>query len=211
MITSHPNFYQALQNDPVTLGAVSRILHPGSMRTISRPAPPSVIPISAPPHIHISHNHHDDCGCKKKGPKSLADFMVNVPCPKTTEKPPRKVVVKVPCPTTEKPCTCQCCPCNPCKKKKPKKESCSSESKESIEVKTYVPKKHNEVRHPYHIHRIHVEKASEEVKPVKRVYTPKSKSSEETKQRPAKKHNNWHARKIAAYHKHPQVHSDSDE
>lgn len=189
MLSSHPSFHQA---------------RPSPSTTILRPSP-SIIPISVPSRIH----HDDDCGCKKKGYKSLADFMVNVPCPKTTEKPPRKVIVKVPCPTTEKPCTCQCCPCNPCKKKKPKKESCSSESKESIEVKTYVPKRHNEVRHPYQIQRVHVENSSEEVKPAKRVQSPKS--SEEIKPRPGRKHSQWNAQKVVAYNKHSRSRSDSNE
>lgn len=151
MLQNHPSFYRLQEN---------------------------ILPV-APSHsrIVIDHsNSHEKCGCKKKEKSSLADFMVNVPCPKTTTKAPRKVVVKVPCPTTEKPskaekCACKCCPCNPCenkKKKKPtKKESCSSESKEEVKtiVRSYKPspkKSHNEVRHPYHVHRIHLEKSSEE-------------------------------------------------
>lgn len=210
LLSSNPNLFRALQTEPHALGAIARVSHP-EVGLINRVPARSVATISAPPHIHINHHHGDDCGCKKKGQKSLADFMVNVPCPKTTEKPPRKVVVKVPCPTTEKPCNCQCCPCNPCKKnKKPKKLSCSSESKESMEVKTYIPKKHNEVRHPYQIHRVHVENGSEEK--AKRVYT--SNSSEETKPRPGKKHSQWHSHKTFAHyqiHKHPHLNSDSNE
>lgn len=52
---------------------------------------------------------------KPCGKESVAEFMVNVPCPTSTPKPVREIVVKVPCPTTtEKPCACQCCPCSPC-------------------------------------------------------------------------------------------------
>lgn len=61
---------------------------------------------------------------KPCGKESVAEFMVNVPCPTSTPKPVREIVVKVPCPTTtEKPCQCQCCPCSPCdkKQKKPRK------------------------------------------------------------------------------------------
>lgn len=73
---------------------------------------------------------------KPCGKESVAEFMVNVPCPTPTPKPVREIVVKVPCPTTtEKPCQCQCCPCSPCpkKQKKPRKAEViyvSSEEKE---------------------------------------------------------------------------------
>lgn len=226
MISSHPAIYRALQNDPLILAAISRLTHPGSalggaLNQLTMPRPPPAAPraspvaISAMPHIQIAQNgHSSDCGCKKpKGPKALADFMVNVPCPKPTEKPPRKVVVKLPCPTTKKPCTCQCCPCNPCKSK-PKKESCSSESNESVEVKTYTPKKHNEVRHPYHVHRVHVSKSSEEVKVTKPKYSTVrvAESSEETKPRPAKKQVSLHAhRRPAHYRVQANSHSNSSE
>lgn len=173
MIQSHPNLYRMLQNDPTLLNAVSRFTHPGAAL-----AEKIHYPVAPPARVVIDHtHHHDNCGCKKdkKEKGSIADFMVNVPCPKSTTKAPkvRKVVVKVPCPTTEKSqeCSCQCCPCNPCdnkkQKKKPKKESCSSEeSKEHVKtiVRSYEPpkKQHNEVRHPYHIHRINLAKSSEE-------------------------------------------------
>jgi hypothetical protein len=115
------------------------------------------------PHRHgssgpVHHQHKPDCDC---GPNKLAEFDVNIPCPKSTPKPKpiREIIVKVPCPTTKKPeCECQCCPCNPCKNKptkrpkpsrttrkrsttkrpkptrttKPPKESCSSESSEVV-------------------------------------------------------------------------------
>jgi len=105
-----------------------------------------------------------NCDCKKKQ-KSIAEFMVNVPCPTTTEKPAKKIVVKVPCPTfatttTEKPCSCQCCSCNsaPSKPEKHHKKAKKdyenvhhSESEESREIKTVfkayeVPRKSNSVR-----------------------------------------------------------------
>ncbi|CAO1304614.1 unnamed protein product [Diamesa serratosioi] len=86
---------------------------------------------------------------KPCGKESVAEFMVNVPCPTSTQKPVREIVVKVPCPTTtEKPCQCQCCPCSPCtkKQKKPKKAEViyvSSEEEEPCKLpKSYKkPKK----------------------------------------------------------------------
>lgn len=178
------------------LGAVSS--YDGSKSgsgAISVPSPS--ISILPSPHIQINRYTGDDSRTNK-GPKSLADFLVHVPFPKTTEKPPRKVVIKVPCPTTttttESPCNCQCCSCNPCeKKKKPKKES------DSVLVKTYAPKRHNEVRHPCQVHRVDVEKSSEEFA--------SSQSSEEMQSRQVKKYQ-WRAHKITV---HPREHSDSDE
>lgn len=104
---------------------------------------------------------------------SLADFLVNVPCPTTTttQKPIRQIVVKVPCPTTTpKPvCECKCCPCNPCPTLKPKpskpskiatkcpeKESSEESREESVETKTIyksydpVMKKYVNAKRSYH-------------------------------------------------------------
>lgn len=79
------------------------------------PAAPAQNPLS---NILYHHRQQDPCG-----PNKLAEFVVNVPCPKPTQKPPREIVVKLPCPTTKKPeqnqCNCNCCPCNPCQKQKP--------------------------------------------------------------------------------------------
>jgi hypothetical protein len=122
------------------------------------------------PHRHgdspVNHYHSrpptkPECNC---GPNKLAEFDVNIPCPKPTPKPKpiREIIVKVPCPTTKKPeCPCNPCPCKnkPTKPKpkpsrtttrrrttskrpkptKPPKESCSeeeskSESSESAEI-----------------------------------------------------------------------------
>lgn len=86
-----------------------------------------------------------DCDPKKK---SLAEFLVNVPCPTTTPKPIKQIVVRVPCPTTtQKPCQCQCCPCNPCKPskapkvvKKARKESSEEDSHEQKTIyRSYDP------------------------------------------------------------------------
>ncbi|KAG5674827.1 hypothetical protein PVAND_004773 [Polypedilum vanderplanki] len=97
----------------------------------------------------LSSNSHENCDCCKKKPKSLAEFLVNVPCPTTTEKPPKKIIVKVPCPTTttttEKPCQCQCCPCNPCpkqeKKQKVHKPYVSEESHETVYKSYHIPRR----------------------------------------------------------------------
>ena len=134
-----------------------------------QPAAPAPVVSSAPAQIPtitqvLTPAEGCNCDCKKKQ-KSLAEFMVNVPCPTTTEKPPKKIVVRVPCPTTttttEKPCNCQCCSCNSApapdkpekKAKKPKdcEENVQSESEESREIKTVfkayeAPKKSNSVR-----------------------------------------------------------------
>lgn len=138
------------------------------------PATPIVAPATVPAHQpqHVQNpsvtqiftpTQGCNCDCKKKQ-KSIAEFMVNVPCPTTTEKPAKKIVVKVPCPTyatTEKPCSCQCCSCNsaPSKPEKQHKKAKNhyienvhhSESEESREIKTVfkayeVPRKSNSVR-----------------------------------------------------------------
>lgn len=84
----------------------------------------------APSHGRPSWEHPTQCGPQQKN--SIAEFMVNLPCKKTTQKPPRQIVVKVPCPKTvsDKPCACKCCPCNPCpsKKKSHKAESHSNKA-----------------------------------------------------------------------------------
>lgn len=70
-------------------------------------------PVASPVSNFIYQHKRDPCG-----PNKVAEFLVNVPCPKPTQKPPREIVVKLPCPTTKKPhqpeCGCNCCPCNPC-------------------------------------------------------------------------------------------------
>lgn len=130
--------------------------HPHAHGVGTAPAPHN--PPAAPTITQILASHPPNCECRKKH-HSLAEFEVNVPCPTTTQKPPKKIIVRVPCPTTsttttEKPCACQCCPCNPCQKPqkphkphkptKPSKHSCSEESHEyKTIVKTYeVPKPH---------------------------------------------------------------------
>lgn len=98
----------------------------------------ATISISPPRPAPCSCNQPAPCNCKKPAPceQNLGEFVVNVPCPPTTEKPIREIIVKVPRPTTKKPCECKCCPCNPCKSSKKKvvmKES--SDESESHEVK----------------------------------------------------------------------------
>lgn len=173
LLAASQNTVRPPSRDHPSIEDISKLLRPGLTL-------PSAITINTPSQIKV-RPHDKDCGCNRKGSKSIADFMVNVPCPKPTEKPPRKVVVKLPCPATEKPYDCQCCRSKPCKKRKPKKESSSSESKESIELKTITPKRHNQVRP-----QAHYSESSEEIKfhkisprmPQRKVVTYHSNSSE---------------------------------
>lgn len=146
------------------------------------PSAPSPAPQVLPGSYHLPAHHQQQiifqeprktskaslCGTHEN---SLADFLVNVPCPTTTTtpKPIRQIVVKVPCPTTtSKPeCQCQCCPCNPCPSLKPKpskpskpsrttkkcirKESSESRSEETI-YKSYDPvmKKYVNTKKTFH-------------------------------------------------------------
>lgn len=156
LLGAHPNANQKVRipcNFPGLPSLPSLPSVPSVPCLPSLPSLPSLPQIPIEPLSRHHHHHHPShpkpCNC---GPNKLAEFNVNVPCPKPTVKPKpiREIVVKVPCPTTKKPdCDCQCCPCNPCTPKptkppKPSKttskrppkpsKSCSEESSESHEV-----------------------------------------------------------------------------
>lgn len=113
-----------------------------------QPQPQPIVVVPSNPQV-VPANCKPEPPCSKKK-NSVAEFLVNVPCPTTTTtpKPIKQIIVKVPCPTTKKPtCECQCCPCNPCKPKKKKvqkpvsKESCEESSSEEVKTvyKSYDP------------------------------------------------------------------------
>ncbi len=158
-MTSHPNLYQACQSDPNILNAISRIFDTKAAFTkaLTYPDYPTIVsppkPIYPPntqisPPIPYRAGAYSKGGYENKKKDPIADFLVEVPCPKPTEKPPRKIVVKVPCPKPryEKPhqqnCGCQTCSCNPCqsyKKDSYEKDSYKEDSykKDSYEKESY--------------------------------------------------------------------------
>lgn len=128
-----------------------------------QPLPVAVQPQPQPQPIGPNCNICNTPAPCKHQQKSIAEFLVDVPCPTTTPKPIRQIVVRVPCATTtKKPCECQCCPCNPCPTQKPPKltrknfkpkESSEEESQEETKtiyksydpvIKKYVDAKRND-------------------------------------------------------------------
>lgn len=89
------------------------------------------------------------------GPNKIGEFLVNVPCPKATPKPPREIVVKLPCPTTKKPveespCNCQSCvSCKSRPSKSPKKHQRTTTTKKPCENES-VSDSHEESYESYH-------------------------------------------------------------
>lgn len=120
------------------------------------PQPQPSVPQPLPPSCNICNT---PAPCKHQK-NSLAEFLVDVPCPTTTPKPIRQIVVRVPCPTTtKKPCECQCCPCNPCPTPKPAKLTKksfkapeSSEESSNEETKT-IYKSYDPVKKPAEVKR----------------------------------------------------------
>lgn len=130
---------------------------------VPAPSPPAPVPAPAPAPIqyypapvnqpnqqYIYYQQQQQSPTKPPcgySGNSIADFLVNVPCPTTTttKKPIRQIVVKVPCPTTTaKPeCECQCCPCNPCPTQKPPRPSKSYRHPKPSRTTTKCPEKHS--------------------------------------------------------------------